>query len=644
MSLFACAIQLDGGRVPDFFRAGIEASPFSSGQDLRWCTGHGFLGAVAARAGGAPPSVVRMGATVAIGVARLDNRREVARWCALAGEPVSDLALAMRYVSRDHGARVANLLGDFAFVVWEPLHREAIAARDTFGVRKLFHADRPGGVLAFASHASLLASGDDYDLQYLVDRAAQRGSDLDRTVYHDVSSVPPAGVLRVQDGRRATVRYWSAAEAQAETARGAGERELCEQFRGLLIEGVRARLSGAETWSHLSGGLDSSSVVSIAEWLARRGEIAHGLAGTVTYTDSLGTSADERSFSDAVVQAYGVRNELMPHRGDVAELLADPPLLDQPNVPYTLAVRDRVTGRIVRDTGGRVLLTGENGDSLVSGTMFFFADWLVSGRAGLAAREMAHRAALGRVSFWELAYENALMPVLPRPVRRWLTRAKVGSIPPWIPRAMGTRHSPASRSMLDGVYGGPLGGKYAAANVSAIDSIPFAKPLSPLEELVDVRHPYLHRPLVELALRLPPEMCVRPHARKWILREAMRGILPEAVRTRVGKGSMDGLNVRSLVHDGPHLDRLLRDPILAQLGCLDLAALRRVLDDVRSGRASHEGWRDLINNTLHVELWLQLRSGRWAAGASQGTRNTNVAKAAQAVFSSSGGDRPGASP
>jgi asparagine synthase (glutamine-hydrolysing) len=256
---------------------------------------------------------------------------------------------------------------------------------------------------------------------------------------------------------------------------------------------------------------------------------------------------------------------------------------------------------------------------------------------------MAHRAALGRVSFWELAYENALMPVLPRSVRRLLTRRKVGSIPSWIPRNVASRFSVASRSMLDGVYGGPLGGKYAAANVSAIEGIPFTKPLSPLEEVVDVRHPYLHRPLVELALRLPPELCVRPHARKWILREAMRGVLPEVVRTRVGKGSMDGLHVHSLVHDGPQLDRLLRDPILAQLGCLDLAVLRRVLDEVRHGRAAHKGWRNLINNMLDVELWLQLRSGRWAAAASQSTRNTKVGTATQAVLSSSGGDRPGAS-
>jgi asparagine synthase (glutamine-hydrolysing) len=626
VSLFACAIQLDGGRVPESFRDRIEGSPFSAGRALQWCAARGFLGAVDTSGRGAPPSIVRMGPAVAIGVARLDNRRDVARWCSLVEEPVSDLALAMRYVTRDQGARIANLLGDFAFVVWDPSNREVLAARDTFGVRKLFRADLRDGVLALASHASLLASGDRYDLQFLVDRVAQRGSNPDRTIYRDVSAVPPASILHVHDGRRATVQYWSAAESQTETLPAAGERELAERFRALLVESVHARLSGAETWSHLSGGLDSSSVVSIAQSLAARGEVPHGLTGTVTYTDGLGTSADERTYSDAVVQAYGVRNELVPHRGDAAELLADPPLLDQPNAALTMAMRDRAAGRLIHGAGGRVLLTGEGGDSLVAGTMFFFADWVVLGRMGEAFREMAHRAALGRVSFWKLAYENAVLPMLPRFMRRPLTRTRVGSIPPWIPRTPGPWFLLGSRSMLDDVYGGRLGRKYIDAAACTIAAIPMSLVRGPLDDLVDLRHPYLHRPLVELALRLPPEMCVRPHARKWILREAMRGILPDTVRTRVGKGALDGLNLWSLVHDGRRIEWLLRDPILAQLGCIDPTALRRILDDVRSGRASHEGWRDLINTTLDVEMWLQLRDGRWAADP-QSTRTTQDAMA-----------------
>lgn len=627
MSLFACAIQVDGGRVPDSFRASIEASPFARDRALRWHGAHGFLGAVSTNDGGAAPSIVHLGAMVAIGVARLDNRADARRWAGGGEGDESDLALAMRLALHDGGARIADLLGDFAFVAWDPSRRAVVASRDVFGVRKLFHADLAGGVLAFASHASLLGAGDRYDVRYLVERVAQCASDPVRTVHAGVSAVAPATLLTVRDDRRAETRYWSSADVRAVSAPAMRADELVERFRATLIDAVRVRLSDPDTWSQLSGGLDSSSVVSIAQWSAWVGQHPFGLAGTVTYTDRLGTSADERAYSDAVVRMHGVRNEPLPHRLDASAVFVDPPLLDQPNVPFTMALRDRAAGRLVRREGGRVLLTGEGGDSLVAGTMFFFADWLVSGRAREAIGEMAHRAALGRVSFWTLAWENALLPLLPRLPRRALTRRKVGSIPPWVPAVLRRRHALDSRSMLDEVYGGRVGEKYGDALASTIAAIPHSLVRGPFDDLVELRHPYLHRPLVELALRLPAELCVQPHARKWILREAMRGILPEPVRTRIGKGAMDGLNVWSLTHETKYVDDLLRDPILAQLGCIDLPALRAVLGDVRSGRASHDGWRDMINTTLDVEMWLRLRDGRWAAADPQSTCTKNLAMA-----------------
>jgi asparagine synthase (glutamine-hydrolysing) len=595
---------------------------------MLWHAAPGFAGAVDASQQGSPASIVRIGPLVAIGTARLDNRRDVARWARCQDDEASDLALAVRLVAGDDGARIGDLLGDFAFVLWDPRRRVLLAARDTFGVRKLFHARGPLGVLSFASRASLLADGDRYDVEYLLGRVAQSASDPARTVFSGVSAVPPASVLRVRAGVAKTSTYWSAADVQAASTPKTDPAEQVDAFRALLVDAVRLRVpDGAHTWSLLSGGLDSSSVVSVAQWLARRGATCSGLAGTVTYTDSLGTSADEREFSDAVVHMYGVRNELVPHRIDARELLLDPPLLDQPDRSFTIAGRDRAAARIVRQSGGRALLTGEGGDALVGGTMFFFADWLVTGRALESVREMAHRAALGRVSFWEIAYQNAVIPLLPALLRQRLTRASMGSVPPWIPSAAARRFGLARRSTLEQVYGGRRGGKYQDALASTIDGIPSVMPLGPADDLLELRHPYLYRPLVELALRLPPELCVRPHARKWILREAMQGILPEAVRTRVGKSGLDGLHLWSLTHERARFDRMLRDPVLAQLGVIDRAALSRVLDDVRSGRAGHEGWRDGINATLEVEMWLQLRSGRWAAEDPQSTRTMHEAVA-----------------
>lgn len=623
MSAFACAISLAGDPVAASFRASIESWSRASNSELCWRTTCGFVGA-AASGGGVRPTFVQVGGIIAVGTVRLDNRDDVAGSLAIDAGTLSDLELAARFVMRDGGVRARLLLGDFAFVAWDPDTRTVLAARDTFGVRKLFHTDLTSGTICFASHASLLASESRFDDRYLVERICQCGSDPRCTVYSDVSAVAPAGLLRIRNGRCSLSSFWS----PTDVARGPAmaEREQCEAFRELLVASVRLRLGdGGNIWSHLSGGLDSSSVVSIAEWLAARREVPARLAGTVTYTDALGTSADEREFSDAVVDRYGLRNELVSHRSSAPESASDLPSLDQPNFPLVMAIRDRAAARLVHGAGGRVLLTGEGGDSLVAGTMFFFADWLVSGRARQALREMAHRSALGRVSFWRLAYENAALPLLPRQMRRALTRRRPTSTPPWIPVRTARRYELAARSAHEQLWAGRIGHKYEDALACTVGAIPSGMPLGPQDDVLDVRHPYLYRPLVEFALQLPPGLCVRPHARKWILREAMRGVLPEKVRTRVGKGALDGLNAWSLAHEQQRVDHLLREPMLAELGCVDRTALQRVLDDVRAGNSRALVWRDLLSTTLEVEMWLQLRSGRWAATNTQRTMQQKAA-------------------
>lgn len=626
MSLFACAIQLGGGRVPESFRTSIEASPFARDRALRWQNARGFVGASATAGGGAVPSIVHLGSTVAIGVARLDNRDEVSRWCGLAEPPSSDLALAARYLMRDGGARAARLLGDFALVIWDPASLTVLAARDAFGVRKLFRTDERSGLVTFGSHASLLARDDKYDVAYLLERMTQRSSAASRTAFSDVSAVPSAVVLHIRRGASHLTTYWSARDAQESFTPPTSPADQIETFRSLLFDGVRLRVAdGGNTWSQLSGGMDSSSVVSIAQWLLHRGTISQALAGTVSYTDDLGSGADERAYSDTIAERWDLRNELVPHRSDEAMLLREPPLLDQPDVSYTVAARDLTAARLIRDAGGHVLLTGEGGDALVAGTMFFFADWLVTGRARESLREMVHRAALGHVSFWRLAFENALLPLLPAPLRAMVTPARARAIPPWILR-QAARHLAKNESWsADQLYRGRLGFKYVDAAAATIAAIPMSMPLGPQDELIERRHPYLHRPLVELALGLPPEACVRPHQRKWILREAVKGIVPESVRTRVGKGALDGIHAWMLAQGSVRIRRLLRDPILAELGIVAPTTLRAMIANAPTAHACNDDWRSSLSRTLEVEMWLQLRSGRWAADDPQCTSTTHVA-------------------
>jgi asparagine synthase (glutamine-hydrolysing) len=270
----------------------------------------------------------------------------------------------------------------------------------------------------------------------------------------------------------------------------------------------------------------------------------------------------------------------------------------------------------VQRAGGRVLLTGFGGDQLFIGNMFFFADWLAAGRVGPVVREMARRAAIGRVSFWNLAYKNALLPLFPRILRDRLVNGE-GQVPPWVTPALVRRYDLFSRSCAPLGYAGRIGHKYSDAVASFIDAASANLTVGVLEDALDVRHPYLYRPLVEFALRLPPELCVRPQERKWILREAMRGILPEPVRTRVGKGITYGLLAWSVANQHARLDPLLRDPILAQLGVVDAAQLHAGFaaaqyERERTQKFVYAG----VQVTLAVEAWLRVRSGRWPCAGS----------------------------
>jgi asparagine synthase (glutamine-hydrolysing) len=567
------------------------------------------------------PELVRWGEYVGVGIARLDDRAEIARRTGCRDDGCSDLELAVRVVA-DHGARHAiALVGDFALVVWHRATRHLVAARDPMGVKPLFYAYRPG-FIGIASRSQLLAADTDnaYDEQYFAELIGYCVPSADRSPFVGVHPLPPAAVTRLTSSGTVSTSYWSPAAFEPASYRQSAERDLIDEFRDLHATAVTCRLTrDRSAWSQLSGGLDSSSVVSMAQWLARAGRVPEGLAGTVTWVDRHGTGNDERAYVQTVVQKYGIRNEQIIDYSDSQDDEDGPPLVDEPSGRYPFYTLDRRTAGIVRRAGGRVLCTGMGGDDLLMGNMFFFADWIASGRPIHAIREMARRSAIGRVSFWELAYRNAVVPLLPRGLRRALLPPS-SKAPAWICSSMDRRYHIAERQTGLDAYSGRLRHKYADYANALVQALQGRVHDGLIHDLLDTRHPFIDRRLIEFCLRLPPELCVRPYARKWILREATRGILPERIRTRVGKGAATALTGWWIDREHDRIERLLRDPILAQHGWIDAPKLRAAL----ATRGANEKVYLDAYHTIGIEMWLQVRSGRWAAGTiTMGSRHSH---------------------
>jgi asparagine synthase (glutamine-hydrolysing) len=315
------------------------------------------------------------------------------------------------------------------------------------------------------------------------------------------------------------------------------------------------------------------------------------VANTITIVDSLG-DGDERAYSDAVVQKYQLRNEQVRDYWAWQDDGEAAPVTDQPSPLYPFYARDRRAWNIVRNAGGRVLLSGFGADHYLSGSLDYITDLAASGRIRDALGEVTTWSVATRQSFWTVGRRYLLDP--------FLSQSRQAQPPLWLTSSLHRAGAVADR--------GHGACRFARMITSRVNSMPAWIERWPYGADIEMRYPFLYRPLVEASLRLPARQRVRPNASKWILREAARDALPEQVRTRSTKGGIDARILWSLNREKPRLDALLRDPILAQLGCIDPVALRRAVDDARRGVAGNNVH---LFSALSLETWLSVRSGAW---------------------------------
>jgi asparagine synthase (glutamine-hydrolysing) len=608
MRFFLLLLDPDSRWIPEEVCRSYEAMPRRRGLELSW---QNFATAAVLTSWDDPhgdPLLAEHGGHLAAGMVRLDNRDDVERWAECRGEELPDLGVALRLVAL-HGTRyISRILGDFAFVVWDTASRTGVAATDAFAVRPLYYSER-AGLIAWSSRAEPLAVGERYEPRYLVELLTSYTAPAGLSVYAGVNALPAASLGTLERGTVRIQRYWSPADVEVQPTWSEREAEAIDTCRALLLESIRMRLAGGqETWAQLSGGLDSSSVVSLAGWLAEHGDVPRALAGTVTYVDRIGTQTDEREYADAVARRYGLPN--------VA--IVDPPMWydeeyppvapDQPGLDFHVQPRERRLCQAVRQAGGRVLLTGYGGDEVFAGNLLFLADWITRGRLLQAARTMAHLAAHGRGSFWELAYRNVLVPLSPAPIR---TRLISDDSPPgaWLERQAVRRYG--NRAPVSGKSPGSRGREHQYAIAHGVQMLQGVVHGGILSDAFDLRHPLLYRPLVEFALSLPHQLRYKAHLPRWILRQALRGVLPDTVRSRVGKPDTSDVLVRSLDGGRAHLRALLERPLLAEMGLIDPARLRAAFDETLLPGADMLARHIALFPTLAVEAWLQIRSGRW---------------------------------
>jgi len=540
---------------------------------------------------------------------RLDNREELIGFL---GQKLStdrsDSAIVIAAYEKWTTLFPQRLIGDFAFSLWDPKSRTLLLARDHVGTRPLFyHLDNNRLVWSTRLEALLdlpdirLEVNDEYVAGYLAIHPAQR-----LTPYKNIYAVPPAHVVSIRNGAVAARRFWGL-DPDAEI-RYRTDQEYEEHFLHLFTEAVRVRLRADGTvWADLSGGLDSSSIVCVADEVMKRGSVQARCLETVSAVFDESSSSDERKFISIVEQKRGQHG----HHFCESEypLLTVSPFEGLRSVPNPLELwgeYHRAVRKKMHECGARVLLSGIGGDELLTASPDpspELADLLVQWKFGnLHQRVQAWSLALKK-PYLDVLLNYSVVPALPSRVhqlhkRRQRTK-RFALLQPRFIKTFDLReklHGPID------VFGCQLpsarGQARAFLSTSNVISSGHLLAWGPVE----VTFPFTHRPLVEFLQAIPPTQWIRPGQTRSLLRRALRNYLPPEIANRKGKGTTAEATLRAVTREWPRLRELLRTARVCDLGYVNPEALKSLIEQPDFER-SPEGL--FVLRISYLELWLR---------------------------------------
>jgi asparagine synthase (glutamine-hydrolysing) len=559
--------------------------------------GGGVIGA----AGPSPAFSTSEGVALLAGDLRIDNAAELRATLGL--PPDAPGAVIVIEAFARWGERfAARLAGDFALVLLDRRERRLVAVRDPLGIRPLYYREGTTHVRAASELAALIEPGDAPDEGFLAEVLAGDIADTEGTPYLSVRRLPAGHLLVASEGQLRVGRYWEPPREQHRGTLG----EHAERFRAAFDEAVRVRCDGlAQVGVHLSGGLDSSSVLGS---ICANG-YAVPLAGSLRFPWPEG---DEGEWIGLAARRWSIEPLVVAPP-------VDPPAHDLASIASTGDLPDSPTGAPLfrglheglKASGASVVITGLGGDQWWSGEMAHMADLLRRGRIGALRRWRAAGDTIGEDVAWSWHdfARNGIVPLVPRFARRAARLIKAAPLPPWINREFAARVDLRGRlRRRPDTRGAPseswrrmrwrLDSGEEALSKEASDR-------EAVESGIELRHPFHDRRLVELAFATPEAARIGPERNRAAMREAMAPRLAPETAARVTKADISRVLVEAARAGdvGPHL----KVPMLAELGWVEPAAVAALADRVLSvGDASAAL---LLWRIIGVEAWLDSRFG-----------------------------------
>jgi asparagine synthase (glutamine-hydrolysing) len=511
---------------------------------------------------------------------------------------------------------LARFVGIFAFAVWDRERRQLLLARDQLGVKPLYYAALPGGLL-FSSEIKVLTLC--ADLPRIIDATAVAGhlgfiwTGGEETVLRSVRKLRPGHYLSLDANGLRVERYYRSDLPSPQTLRsGAEPAELRHLIDRIVADQMVADVS---VGALLSGGLDSSTVVASMCRATEPGRITAFCAAVPKDRGRGDNFGDDAAYARQFADELGVNLIEVPTEANIVDALPEMIwALDEPTPDFS-ALQLRMLAAAARARGIKVLLSGAGGDDLFTGygrhtaAVLYARFGAVPGLRAIAGRLFACAPAtshfarrlrrLGQLfdmgedemlaesmSYSELAGRDRLALFAPE-VRRQLPSDG-------IPAAMRARlaesrgQHPVTRMLdLD------IGGFVPDLNLNYADKMA-------MQEGIEIRVPLLDPRLVAYAMSLPVHDKIALRTTKKLLRGSQVGRLPPSILRRPKQGF--GVPIRAWLA-GPAralMEELTAPSVIEARGLFDPRAVANLKRDFLTQR------RDLaftLFAMMAIEAW-----------------------------------------
>ncbi len=278
------------------------------------------------------------------------------------------------HLYEDHGVDCLEFLrGEFAFIVWDERRQTLFAARDRFGIKPLVYAKNPQGLFLASEAKALFALGicPQWDQDAFYSAACMQYVPPDRTLFKNVFQLRPGHYLLAREDSFQDRCYWDMnfPELGAETGAAWDEKATVSAVAEQLREAVRLRLDTPAPYCfHLSGGLDSAALLSVA--CEHNPKNVHAFTACFEHSDY-----DERLLARDTAQHLKVNwHPVIIHQQDLLQQL-------EAAVYYSegLAINGHLPAKFIlnqaiRQQGFKVVLGGEGADELLAGYPHFRVD------------------------------------------------------------------------------------------------------------------------------------------------------------------------------------------------------------------------------------------------------------------------------